>query len=135
MQTFRPRGGLNQLTMTMKRLAFCVAMIVATGAGCSGRSPVAPDTTEQRPAEFLTISGWVYEHVEWADPPIAQAIIEVKEADGSLKTTVTDADGFYRVSVRPGSISINASKEGYEAKTWEFPLLKDTVLNFSLILN
>lgn len=130
MQTFTSLPGLTN--RAMKRL--CVLAVILAGPACGGRSPVAPDT-QQRPepaVEFATISGRVYAQVDWGDPLLAESVIAVKQADGSEKTTLTDAEGFYEVATRAGAISITASKEGYEAKTWELTLLKDTVLNFGL---
>lgn len=132
MQTFTSLPGLT--IKAMKRLGFCVLAVMLSGTACGGGSPVAPDTQQPpEPAvEFATISGRVYARVDWGDPLLAESLVEVKQADGSAKTTLTDAEGFYEVSARAGTISITASKEGYEAKTWELTLLKDTVLNFGL---
>lgn len=69
----------------------------------------------------------------WGDPPIPDAVISVTDADGSIKTVSSDENGFYQILVRPGDVSITASKEGYEARTWQLTLLKDLVLNFGLI--
>jgi hypothetical protein len=84
-------------------------------------------------APSAKVSGWVYEEAVWGDPPLAETLITVTHSDGSERTTVSDAGGFYELSVRAGAISITAFKEGYEAKKWEFSLLKDTVLNFGLV--
>ena len=111
-----------------------LAAVVLTASGC-GRSPLAPDSPEpeRSPATGLaTISGWVYASVDWADPPLANALVEVHSADGSQTTTFSDLDGFYEVSVRPGTISVTTSKEGHEPKTCEVRLVANTVLNFFL---
>jgi hypothetical protein len=120
----------------MKRFACCLTAVVMSSSTCSGRSPVEPGVQQPPEAvsQFATVNGWVYGRGEGADPPIAGALIEVKEADGSEKSTLTDEDGFYELAVRAGNVSITASKEGYEAKTWQLTLLKDTVLNFGLAL-
>lgn len=120
----------------MKKLALCVVAVIVASFGCSGRSPIAPQNTQASAplppppapaAESATIQGRIYARVSWGDPLLADARIEVKEVDGSETTVLSDADGFYEMAVRPGLISITASKEGYEAKTWEFTLSKDTV--------
>lgn len=119
----------------MNRLACCVAAIVLTNSGCGDRVPLVPTSPQPSPevaAEFATLNGRVYARVDWGDPLLADVIVGIKGADGSDTSTVSDADGFYEVVVRPGAISITASKEGYETKTWELTLLKDTVLNFGL---
>lgn len=116
-----------------------IALVILAGAGCSDRSPIAPTVPRvtQPPsepaAELATIRGQVYADVTWGNPPIEDAVIEVVEADGAIKTAFTDEDGFYTISARPGDVSITAAKEGYEAKTWELSLSKDTVLNFGLV--
>jgi hypothetical protein len=84
-------------------------------------------------APSAKVSGWVYQEALWGDPPLAETLITVAYADGSERTTVSDADGFYELSVRAGAIWITAFKEGYEAKTWQFRLSNDTVLNFGLV--
>jgi hypothetical protein len=107
---------------------FCVVAAMAAGSGCSSSgSPVAPE------AQAATISGYIYfQDAAGGEPPIANVLISVKERDGSQSTAVSNAKGFYTVSARSGSISITASKEGYEAKEWQFVLSSDTILNFSL---
>jgi hypothetical protein len=84
--------------------------------------------------ELATISG----HVYFQDPPrgepmIGGVLIAVQAHDGSASRTNSNADGYYSLSVPSGSVSITASKEGYEVKTSRFVLAADTVLNFSLI--
>ena len=119
----------------MYRSVYCVAALVVTSWGCSASVPIAPTGTLQPPegvAEFATLSGWVYSRAETRNEPLADAVIVVKDAGGSERAAPTDADGFYVLTVRAGPISITASKDGYEAKTWQFSLLKDTALNFGL---
>ena len=120
----------------MQRLLCCVVALVLTSSGCADRLPLAPVDIRQLPEAATVpspkVSGWVYLQAGWGDPPLAETLITVTDSDGSERTTVSDAGGFYELSVRAGAISITAFKEGYEAKTWEFSLLKDTVLNFSL---
>ena len=108
-------------------ILFCGLAIILAAAGCSERLPLAPDASAS-----ATISGWVYASVNWADPPVPDAHIEVHAADGSKTTTVSDLHGFYHVCVRPGSVVITTSKEGYDATTYQVMLLTDTTLNFFL---
>ena len=115
------------------RLSYCVLILALAGSGCGG-SLAAPDPIQPRAdatADLVTISGWVYVTTP-ADTAISNAVVVVNEADGSSAAVVTNGDGFYRISVHRGSVTITASKEGYEAKQWQFDLLSDTVLNFSL---
>jgi hypothetical protein len=80
----------------------------------------------------VTIQGHVYARQDWGEPLLSGALILVRDADGFEMAEVTDADGFYQVSVRPGDVTISASREGYEEKAWTFALKDDTVLNFGL---
>jgi hypothetical protein len=80
----------------------------------------------------VRISGRVYASAGPLYTAIGHAVVEVNEADGSSATVASDADGLYEISVQRGSITITASREGYEAKQWQFDLLNDMVLNFSL---
>ena len=119
----------------MTRSVIGVVALILTVSGCSSPSPVSPDTPQQVPQPAVpsaTIRGQVYAKVTWGDPPIVEATIEVIEPDGSIRTALTDDNGFYSIPVRPGDVSITASKDGYEARTWQLTLLKDLVLNFGL---
>lgn len=116
----------------MNRLTLC-AILVAAGSGCGRASPLSPD------AALITIRGYVYfQAPSGGEPMIDDALITVADAEGSKDGGVprwlaaTNADGFYAVTVRPGRISITASKEGYEARVWHLRSSDDTVLNFSL---
>jgi hypothetical protein len=93
--------------------------------------PVAPGPIHP-PIVIPTISGQVHEAVTWGDPPLADAVVEVTIADGSTKTGMSDAGGFYRIAAAPGGVTVKASKAGYATKTSEFLLVRDIVLNFSL---
>ena len=118
----------------MNRRGLWLLTVALAGYGCGG-SLAGPDPvqqTSQPAADLAEISGRIYSSVGPMYPSIANAVVEVNEADGSSATVVSDADGFYRISARRGSVTITASKEGYEAKQWQFDLLNDTVVNFSL---
>ena len=118
----------------MNRATYYLAVIALISWGC-GSVPDVPTSPLQPPdaaAELATVSGWVYARA-LTDPPLVNALVKVKEAGGAEHTALTDDQGFYELTARAGPISITASKEGYEAKAWEFSLLKDTVLNFGLM--
>lgn len=117
------------------RAASALLLIVLLAAAACGRSPLAPDDAEPQrspAADLATISGWVYANVDWANPPLADALIEVRAADGSRTRVVSDSDGFYEASVRPGTILVVTSKEGHETTAREVTVLTHTVLNFFL---
>jgi hypothetical protein len=126
-----PQTNVDRFERVMTRIA--VWILVVTLAACGG-SLTDPSVLQQRPepaADRAVISGQIYANAI-GHAPIAAARVEVNEADGSSATVASGSDGFYRIAVRRGSITITASKEGYEAKQWQFDLLNDTVLNFSL---
>ena len=112
-----------------KTLAFFLLAGSLSAASCGGPSPIAPDAAQ---LVIPTISGQVHESVTWGDPPLAAAVVEVTGGDGSKKTGISDDGGFYKIAVSPGNVTVTASKPGFEAKTSEFLLVADTVLNFSL---
>ena len=117
----------------MNRAVWCVAAAVVTSWACGGGTPTTPavNLRPEATAESATVSGWVYMRAD-GDPALPGALVEVEDGTGSYHAAVTNEDGFYELTVRAGSIAIAASKEGFEAKSWEFSLLKDTVLNFGL---
>lgn len=47
-------------------------------------------------------------------------------------TTITDEDGRYSISVPPGSVSITCTYTGYEARTVDLTIQRDTTLNIAL---
>jgi hypothetical protein len=108
-------------------------LLAMTFAGCGGAlsSPSAVPQAGQPTTDVAVISGQIYANA-LGHAPLAAARVEVNAADGSSTSVASDADGAYRISVRRGSVTITASREGYEAKQWQFDLLNDTVLNFSL---
>jgi hypothetical protein len=132
-QTFRV-SRLSNSEGTMKQVV-CVAAIVMTSWACGDGVPTTPASNLQPSegsAEFAKVSGWVYMNAEGGNPPLVEAFVEATDGRGSYHSTLTNEDGFYELTVRPGTLAIAASKEGFEAKSWQFSLLKDTVLNFGL---
>ena len=116
----------------MKTIMLGLVALAAVEVGCGSQSPLAPAQVSQASAAaVVTVSGQVYLDATWGEPPIPDASITVTR-DGAESIVNTDADGFYRISVASGSVSIAASKEGYETKAWSLVLSNDTVLNFSL---
>jgi len=111
---------------------FAIVLAVVTSCACSESSPLAPGAQARGAAGPATLSGWVYQTLGTDELPLVRAVIEVTTAEGQRHSAVTDAEGFYLVAVKPGPLSITASKEGYEAKTWELRLSRDMVLNFGL---
>jgi hypothetical protein len=111
----------------VKTIALALVAVALAVAGC-GPSPVAPDGQQVIP----TLSGQVQQNVTWGDPPLADALVEVTGADGLKRTGFSDDDGFYKIVAAPGTVTVTASKPGFETKTSEFVLVTDTVLNFSL---
>lgn len=111
-----------------QRFVCGVVAMMASVTSCGGQLPTAPATG------LLTISGYVYQETpDSGEPRIGNALITVTEAGGSEQMARSDGDGFYIVSVRAGTISIAASKDGYATKASEVAVLSDTVLNFRLM--
>jgi hypothetical protein len=110
------------------RLGLAVLLSLASLAGCSQSSPVAPASA--RP----TVSGYVYEVMlpGAGEPPIADVLITVTEEDGEASSARTDGAGFYRVRAANGTVVVTASKEGYKTRQSRFDMTDSTVLNFSL---
>lgn len=48
------------------------------------------------------------------EEPIRGAEVEVSQADGPGRNTLTDGDGRYRIVVEPGTWNVEASAPGYE---------------------
>jgi ferric-dicitrate binding protein FerR (iron transport regulator) len=115
----------------MTRIALWLLTMTFAGCGGSLSSPSAIPPAAQPTTDVAVISGQIYTNA-LGHPPLAAARVEVNVADGSSTSVASNADGAYRITVRRGSVTVTASKEGYEAKQWQFDLLNDTVVNFSL---
>jgi hypothetical protein len=123
----------------MKGPAIYLVLIGLAGSGCTASplAPNVPETVEHRgvvDGETVTMSGWVYVSATWADPPIADALIEVTTVDGVTTTGSSDANGYYELTVpnAAGVVLIRTSKHGYAPRILQATLLKHTVLNFFL---
>lgn len=111
----------------MYRLTLGVMLTAVGLAGCDSASPLSPGS---RP---VTISGYVYaQGSSDGEPMIDNAVIAVEDGGGSRAQAATRSDGFYALMVRPGRVSITASKDGFEAKALQVEVSADTILNFSL---
>lgn len=132
------KGHLNSLRLGQEcTVAAVIAFFLASG--CDHRPPSSPEpplSQSGAPAAarsgFATISGWTYEASLTGEPPIPDAIVVAMDANGSTQTTRTRTDGFYRLSVPTGDVTITASKATYNTQASRFTLRKDTVLNFGL---
>lgn len=110
----------------MNRLTLCL-LLMAIGLGCDRASPLSPD------GGLVSISGYVYfQNSSGGEPMIHNAVIAVEDDTGSRTQAASRPDGFYTIAVKPGRISITATKEGFEAKVIQVDVADDTVLNFSL---
>lgn len=116
-------------------LALPLVLFAVTCSACGSVSPLAPGegaASPAPPADSARLSGWVYMRSGSEDPPIADAAIQLSTSGGNV-SILTDAYGRYELVLPRGTVSITASKEGYESTTWELKLLEDTVLNFGLV--
>ena len=93
--------GRNPFAESWRRLA-AVPLVFVVLAGCDGRTPVSPSNKEPsiNPSdEGLTVSGYVYQSLtrDSGEPPIADAVITLRDAEGTENSAVSDRRGFYRV--------------------------------------
>ena len=116
--------------------AVLLALGVLAGlVGCGdGHSPVAPTgngSNTVRPP--LMITGYVYQQAsDVGEPPIADALITLRDAQGVENTALSDRRGFYRVRATPGEVVVSAAKEGYGTRESRFEVTDSTVLNFGM---
>lgn len=111
----------------MNRLLISAVAVVLTCPGCDRPSPLAT-------GRLVKISGYVYfQAPSGGEPMIADALITVRQDNGDQMSASTDTDGFYALFVRSGSLSIGASKDGFEDRIWQLDVTADTVLNFALV--
>ena len=96
--------GRNPFAESCQRLA-AVALVFVVLAGCDGRTPVSPSSegvtgvTVSPSNDGLTVSGYVYQTLtrDSGEPPIADALITLRDAAGTESTALSDRRGFYRV--------------------------------------
>jgi Carboxypeptidase regulatory-like domain len=102
--------------------------LLAIFSGCSSVSPVSPTTGP------LMVSGYVYQRMTQGsgEPPIADALISLKDEDGAEFAARSDDRGYYRIRATVGGVVMTAAKEGYKTRESRFDVTDSTVLNFSL---
>ena len=116
--------------------AIMVTLLLLSGCG-NQVSPVSPTnnagTARAAADAALMISGYVYQEASLAgEPPIADAVITLRDAQGAENTTKSDRRGFYLIRASPGEVLVTAAKEGYNTRESRFDVTDSTVLNFGL---
>jgi hypothetical protein len=116
--------------------AVMLALLVLPACG-EPASPVSPTnnaSSASRAANApLMISGYVYQEASSAgEPPIADAVITLRDARGAESTATTDRYGYYRINATLGEVVVSAAKEGYNTRESRFDVTDSTVLNFGL---
>lgn len=117
------------------RRALVLALVLMCWGCTEGTMPTAPDDVARSSPSLVghaEISGQVFANGPSGEPAIASAVIQVRSDESAVYTGHTVSDGFYRMSVPLGWVSVTASKDGYASITSQFILTKDTVLNFGL---
>jgi len=111
--------------------AVLFALVVVTG--CSDHSsPVSPTGSNARNAALM-VSGYVYQQAsDVGEPPIADVLITLRDAQGAERTATTDRRGFYSVRATAGEVLVIAAKDGYNTRESRFEVSDSTVLNFGL---
>ena len=111
--------------------AVLFALVVVTGCADHG-SPVSPTGGNGRNAALM-VSGYVYQQAsDVGEPPIADVLITLRDAQGAERTATTDRRGFYSVRAMQGEVVVSAAKEGYNTRESRFDVTDSTVLNFGL---
>ena len=116
--------------------AIMVTLLLLSGCG-DQVSPVSPTnnagTARAAADAALMISGYVYQEASLAgEPPIADAVITLRDAQGAENTTKSDRRGFYLIRASLGEVVVTAAKEGYNTRESRFDVTDSTVLNFGL---
>ena len=116
--------------------AIMVTLLLLSGCG-DQVSPVSPTnnagTARAAADAALMISGYVYQEASLAgEPPIADAVITLRDARGAENTTKSDRRGFYLIRASLGEVLVTAAKEGYNTRESRFDVTDSTVLNFGL---
>ena len=117
------------------RWLVAVPLVLAILPGCDGRTPVSPSSDRLMVnASGLMVSGYVYQALarDVGEPPIAGALITLRDAAGTASMAVSDRRGFYQVPGTASEVVVSVAKEGYGTRESRFALTESTVLNFSL---
>ena len=129
----------SQRTTAASLPAVAAVMLALLGLSACGEqaSPVSPTNNASAAREAanvpLMISGYVYQEVSSAgEPPIADAVITLRDAQGAESTAVSDRRGYYRINAALGEVVVTATKEGYNTRESRFDVTDSTVLNFGL---
>ena len=116
--------------------AIMVTLLLLSGCGdqISPLSPTNNAGTARAAADAaLMISGYVYQEASLAgEPPIADAVITLRDAQGAENTTKRDRRGFDLIRASLGEVLVTAAKEGYNTRESRFDVTDSTVLNFGL---
>ena len=113
--------------------AVLVALVVVT-ACADHSSPVSPTSNGSHGRlAALMVSGYVYQQVsDVGEPPIADVLITLRDAQGAERTVTTNHRGFYSVRAMRGEVVVIAAKDGYNTRESRFEVTDSTVLNFGL---
>ena len=106
------------------------------GSGFTRTPPTNNASTASAAADApLVISGDEDQEASLAgEPPIADAVITLRDARGAENTTKSDRRGFYLIRAAIGEVVVTAAKEGYNTRESRFDVTDSTVLNFGLML-
>ena len=63
---------------------------------------------------------------------IADALISLRNEEGTEFTALSDDRGYYRIRATTGEVVMTAAKDGYKTRESRFDVTDSTVLNFSL---
>ena len=116
--------------------AIMVTLLLLSGCG-DQVSPVSPTnnagTARAAADAALMISGYVYQEASLAgEPPIADVVITLRDAQGAERTATSDRRGFYLIRTPLGEVVVTAAKQGYNTSESRFDVTDSTVLNFGL---
>jgi hypothetical protein len=113
--------------------AILFALVVVTGCA-DHSSPISPTSNRSDPrGAALRVSGHVYQQAsDVGEPPIADVLITLRDAQGAESSATTDRRGFYSIRAMPGAVIVSAAKEGYDPRESRFEVTDSTVLNFGL---
>jgi hypothetical protein len=111
--------------VTGLRVGFIVAICgSACGADPTPSNPISPG----RPG-FHTLSGVVRDGDR---RPVGDVAISARPGGGEF-STATDSEGFFTLSIPPGVITINATRDGYQRTSVMVPVNSDTRFDIQLL--